>query len=183
FFSTTFGAGSSLGGVGSATFSANGFGVVTFSAVLTPLVSWLNSLAETMSTGSESTGVTSYGRAANDTRRPSMTGPWPTADVTSPIRIEALSPLFHLGHQGDAAEAGRRQPPHHAHHRTVVHLAVAAHIDALVEAAARLGHRLQLGHQLLDLDLAILQENLAVCIDRNRQRLLVLVEALGLRLR
>src|SRR5262244_3107167 len=44
FFSTTFGAGSSLGGVGSATFSANGFGVVTFSAVLTPLVSWLNSL-------------------------------------------------------------------------------------------------------------------------------------------
>src|SRR5215470_5579422 len=59
FFSTTFGVASSFGGLGSATFSTNGFGVVTFSAFLTPLVSWLNSVAEMMSTGTESVTATS----------------------------------------------------------------------------------------------------------------------------
>ena len=64
--------------------------------------------------------------------------------------------------------ATRRKPPpkpsHHPHHCTVIHIPVATHIDALLAAAARLGNRLQLGNQFVDLDLGILQEDLALVL-------------------
>ena len=84
--------------------------------------------------------------------------------------------------------ATRRNPAadsraHHPHHCTVIHALVATHIDPLVGAAARVGDRLQLGNEFLDLDLGIHQIDLALGVHRDGERLLVLVEALGLRLR
>src|SRR5436190_2058665 len=55
-----------------------------------------------------------------------------------------------------------REPSHHAHHCTVIHLPVATHIDALVIAPPRGGNRLQLGHQIVHLDFGILQIDLAL---------------------
>src|SRR5580698_524605 len=80
--------------------------------------------------------------------------------------------------------AGRRQTAHDLHHCTVVDLGVATHIDLIVQTAVpRFADRLELRDQILDRNFLILQEHLAVDGYRNRERLVVLTERLGLALR
>ena len=93
------------------------------------------------------------------------------------ITRSAPRPLLDLRHQSHAAEAGGRYSPHHLHHRTVVDLPVAAHKDALLRPAARLGDGLELGDQFVQRNFGILEVDLALRVDRDRERFLVLVEA------
>src|SRR5215211_7770086 len=143
--STTFWAGLSTG-LGSAIFSTNGFGAGALGAAFEPAMSSENSVAEMISMGSESTGMAGGGFVPNDTTHHSTAAAWPMTDMVSPVFIGSSGALLDLRHQSDAAEAGLRQPPHHAHDGTVIDFSVAANVDSLVQAAARLGDGLQLGH-------------------------------------
>src|SRR6478752_179496 len=158
FLSTTLAFASSIG-FASATFSTSGFGVSAFGAVLMPFVICEKSVAEMMSTGSDSGGVALSGLAAIEISPHASNAACPAADMVHPAFIPSGA-LLDLRHQRDAAIARRREPSHHAHHCTVIDLPVATDINALVIAAARGGNRLQLRHQLVDLDLGILQIDL-----------------------
>src|SRR6185312_3240016 len=186
-FSVSFGLMSSLSGLGSAFFSTKGLGFSTgLGASLAPLVICEKSFSEIMSTGNASGGVASSALPDSDRVAHTSTATWSPAEIAVAFRITALlarSALLEFRHQRDAVEAGAGEPAHHAHHRPVVDLLVAAHVDARLGAAARLRHGLELGDQLVDVDLRILQEHLPLLVDRDGERLLVLVEALGLRLR
>src|SRR6185436_18668659 len=109
-----------------------------------------------MSTGKDSGGVELSGLAAIETSPHASTAACPIADMVQPAFMRSGA-LLDLRHQRDAAEACRREPPHHAHHCTVIDLPVATHIDALVVAAARLRDRLEFRDQFVDLDLGVLQ--------------------------
>src|SRR5712692_6299756 len=181
--SETFGVGS-FTCFGSPTLSTTGRGVAAFGAFCAPAIICENSVAEIMSTGSDSAGAAENGLAANDTTHHASSATCPTADMVTPVFIaRASGSLLDLRHQRDAAEARLGDSTHDAHHCTVIHLAVATHVDAFLEAAAPFGHGLELRHQLLDLDFAVLQEDLALHVDRKGQRLLVLVETFRLGLR
>src|SRR5262249_13410602 len=65
----------------------------------------------------------------------------------------------------------------------VIDLAVAAHIDALFITAACRGHGGELCDEGADRYFAVLQEDLALGVDRHGQGLAILVEALRLSLR
>src|ERR1700722_9192458 len=109
----------------------------------------------------------------------------PAHDMVRPVlircSIDPSRPLLDVGHQRDAVKPRPRDAAHDLHHSTVIDLAVATDINALVEpAAARLGNGLELGNQILDPDFGVLKEDLAVPVERKRERLLVLVQALGL---
>ena len=119
-----------------------------FGAVLTPLVSCEKSFV------ADDVDRQRFGRRrfaaaspANETTAHSSTAACRPAEIAEAVRICIVihGALLDLRHQRDAVEAGRRQPPHHLHHGAVIDLLVAAHIDALVGAAARLGDRLKLG--------------------------------------
>src|SRR5512139_1628926 len=101
----------------------------------------------------------------------------------SPFSSLRFRALLEFGDQGYTMKAGRRQPTHHFHHGAIVHFLVPADIDPGFGAAARLRHRLHLGDQIVYGNLGILQENLALVVDRQGERFLVLIEALGLALR
>src|SRR5215510_4025610 len=150
--STTFCAGLSTG-LGSAIFSTRGFGAGVLGAVFEPAMSSENSAVEMMSMGSESSGSAGGGLAPNDTTAHNSTAAWPMADMVSPVFIRSSGTLLDLRHQRDAAEAGLRQPSHHAHDRTVIDFSVAANVNPLVQATPRLGDRLQLGDEFLHTDL------------------------------
>src|SRR5512144_1656330 len=81
---------------------------------------------------------------------------------SSSLRFRAL---LKFSDQGYTMKAGRRQPPHHPHHGAIVDLLVPAHVNPGLLAAARLGHGLHLGDQIVRGDFAILQENLALLGD------------------
>src|SRR6266498_305429 len=183
--STTLAAG--LSGVFfSAIFSTSGFGVSLLGALWAPARNCENSVEETRSTGIDSVGGALSAFGANDTNAHSSTAAWALADMVSPVFMAVgigSGSLLDLRHQRNTVEAGRGQPPHDPHHCAVIHLAIPAHIDALVRPAASLGDRLELCNEIFDLDLGILQEHLALAVDRDRERLAVLVERLGLALR
>src|SRR5690348_13783692 len=186
-FSVIFGLMSSISGLGSAFFSTSGFGFSTgLGASLAPLVICEKSFSEIMSTGSASGGVASSALPDSDRVAHSSTATWSPAEIAVAFRITALlarSALLEFRHQRDAMEAGAGEPPHHTHHRAVVDLLVATHVDACFGAAPRLRDRLELRHKLVDIDLRILEEHLPLLVDRDGERFLVLVEALGLGLR
>ena len=180
-FSTTLGTGSGVGtGLSSSILSTNGFGVSALGAVLLPAMISENCLSETISIGNESGAAAISGATENESAHQIRSAACSVADMTMSDRIykRALRALFDFRHQSDAAETGRRQPSHHTHDRTVVHVFIAAHVDALLRAraAARVGDGLKLRHQFLELDLGILQIDLALDVDRNRQRLTRLIE-------
>src|SRR5438270_8506153 len=102
--------------------------------------------------------------------------------LLSPFSSLSFRALLEFGDQGYTMEPGRRQPPHHPHHGPVINFPVAAHINTGLGAAACLGDCLHLRDQVIDRNFAILQENLAFVVDREGERLLVLLEALGLTL-
>ena len=79
-----------------------------------------------------------------------------------------------------AAKARRADCPHHPHDDAVIHPAVAAHENALVVPV--LGDSSEFGHNFVDLDLGLLQEDLAFRIDGDGERLLVAFELLRFRL-
>src|SRR5215212_8341068 len=110
-----------------------------------PLVICVKSAAEMMSVEMKSGGGALKGLVANEMRPHASTAPCRAADMVHPAFMRSGA-LLDLRYQRDTAEAGRRQPPHHAHHCTVIDLLVATHVDALVVAAARLGNGLQLRH-------------------------------------
>src|SRR5215470_6931163 len=188
FFSTTFAVGSSTG-FASATFSTSGFGVSAFGASLLPAVILEKSDAVTRSTGRPSVDDTGSDVAESDHTLHSNTAACPTADMVYAVLIALITRsacrglLLAVCYQRHAAEAGGRYLPHHLHDRAVVDLSVAAHDNALLCPAARLGDGLELGDQFLHRNFGILEVDLPALVDRNRQRLFVLVEGLGLGLR
>ena len=122
-------------------FSTSGFGVSLPSARSScPWSSRRTRLSEMMSTGSASVrlGLERPGGERDQPpqqqgcvhdRRYGQTG----------LHLRQLhGALLDLRDQRDPAEAGGGEPSHHPHHCTVIHGLVAAHIDALVDAAARL---------------------------------------------
>src|SRR4029453_5676930 len=120
---------------------------------------------EIMSTGSASVGV-SNDAPLNDTIANNSPA-WPAPDMARRFFLPSL-PL----------PARSPAPP-----RSVIPLAVPANIDALPQAPPGVRKGLERRHQFVNLDLGVLQKNLALQIDRNNQRLAVLVETLGLGLR
>src|SRR5947209_16266027 len=146
-------------GFASATFSTSGFGASVFGALRMPWVICEKSASEMMSVEMNSGGVAFSGLVANVTRPHASTAPCKTADMVHPAFMRSRA-LLDLRHQCDAAVPGGREPSHHAHHCTVIHLLVATHIDALVIAATRLRDRLQLRNEVVDLDLGVLQVDL-----------------------
>src|SRR5215467_1953293 len=188
FFSTTFAVGSSTG-FASATFSTSGFGVSAFGASLLPAVILEKSDAVTRSTGRPSVDDTGSDVAESDHTLHSNTAACPTADMVYAVLIALITRsarrglLLALCDQRHAAEAGGRYLPHHLHDRAVVDLSVATHENALLCPAAGLGDGLELGDQFLHRSFGILEVDLPALVDRNRQRLFVLIEGLGLGLR
>src|SRR3984957_6265500 len=173
----------SSAGLASAIFSTSGLGL-SFSPVLMPAVILESWSAEMISTGIDSGGGASSERAEKDTSPHPITRTWSATDAISVLSTFTFRlSLIHFRHQRHAPEAGGRQPSHHLHHGAVVDLLVAPNEDALIQPAARLGDRFQLRHQIINPDLGIVEEYLAFKVDRKRQRVLVLVEALGLGLR
>src|SRR4029078_1422173 len=108
-----------------------------------------------------------------------------TREVASPPRTAApcltmLRPL-RLGDERDLGEAGRLDPPHHAHHRAVVDTLVAANEDLLLDAV--LGDGLELGPEIVEPDLGLLDEDLSRLVDADGDRLLVGLQLLALAVR
>src|ERR1700674_3012639 len=181
-FSTTLAAGLSDVFL-SAIFSTGGFGVSLLGALRAPARNCENSVEEMRSTGIDSAGGALSAFGANDTKAHNSTAACALADMVSPVFMAigaGSGPLFDLRHQRNAVEAGRGEPAHDPHHGAVIHFAIPAHIDALVRSAASLGDRFELCNEIFDLDLGILQKNLALAVDGDHQRLAILVERLGL---
>ena len=74
-------------------------------------------------------------------------------------------------HETDAPETGDIQLSHHAHDGSIIDRGVATHEYPLIIAVA--GDRGQARHKLGKLDLGFLQEDPALLVDGDRQRLLV----------
>ena len=89
--------------------------------------------------------------------------------------------LCRLCHEGDALEPGGRDDRHHLGDAPVIHLVGATHVDSFVRAVFR--QLLQLVAKLLRLHVLVVDEDVALGVDRHRNRLLVDVERrrLGLR--
>src|SRR3569623_2027883 len=126
-----------------------------------------------MSTGSESSGVVSYILVENEISPQQITRACKATDAASVRSIFTSAPLLDLGDKGNMLEPGSRQATHHFHDRAVVGLGVAAHEDAFVGAAARIGDGLQLRHQLVGGDFGVVEKDFAGDLHRERQRLLV----------
>src|SRR6516165_1200788 len=137
-----------------------------------------------MSIGIDSGGCASSERAENEISPHPITRTWSATDATSVLSTftEGLS-LIHFRHQRHAAKTGGRKPSHHLHHSPVVDLLVATDKDTLVEPGPGIRNGLQFRHQFVQLDLGVVEKYLTVEVHRERQRVLVLVEALGLSLR
>src|SRR5258707_8186230 len=137
-----------------------------------------------MSTGIDSGGGASSDRAEKDISPHPITRTWSATDATSVLSTFTFRlSLIHFRHQRDAPKAGLRKPSHHLHHGTVVDLLVAPNKNTLVQPASRIGDRLQLRHQIVEGDFIVIEKDLTFEVDRKRQRILVLIEALGLGLR
>src|SRR3569833_3566717 len=136
-----------------------------------------------MSTGSESSGVVSYNLVENEISPQQITRACKATDAARVRSIFTSAPLLDLGDKGNALEPGSRQAAHHLLDRAVIALGVAAHEDALRGTAARIGDGFQLRYQFVGGDFGVVEEYLAGELHRQRQRLLVLIEALGRRLR
>src|SRR5215212_8902713 len=95
--------------------------------------------------------------------------------------LSSGSALIDLGHEGDALVAGGRYDRHHLGDAPVIHLLVAAHEDALVEA--RLRHFGELADDGLVGQLGLAEKHLAVGLDRQRHRRCIGIERRGLGLR
>ena len=86
--STGFAVGSSGGGLESPSLSA--IGLATFGAVFEPAVNWDNSLAEMMSTATDSTDDLSSGFAANEIKPAPSTRACTTADIAQSFLIPRI---------------------------------------------------------------------------------------------
>src|SRR5437879_673774 len=120
-----------------------------------------------ISTGIDSGGGASSERAEKDISPHPITRTWSETDAMSVLSTFTFRlSLIHFRHQRHPPEAGCRKPSHHLHHRTVIDLLVAANKNALVQPAARLGDRLQLGHQIVKPDLGVVKKHLTFQVDR-----------------
>src|SRR6202165_3608841 len=137
-----------------------------------------------ISTGIDSGGGASSERAEKDTSPHPITRTWSATDATSVLSTFTFRlSLIHVRHQRHAPKAGLRKPSPYPHHGTVVDLLVAPNKNALIQAAAGVRDRLQLRYQVVESDFIVIEEDLTFQVDRKRQRILVLIEALGLGLR
>ncbi len=100
----------------------------------------------------------------------------PTAGLPGSRRRRGL-----FGQQRDLGEAALGDRAHHLHDPAVGEILVAAHEDAPLRVV--LGDRLQLVDEIGDIDRLVLQEDRAVGLDRDGQRLAVAVQRLGVGLR
>src|SRR6476659_2402726 len=103
-------------------------------------------------------------------------------EVTNPPRTSppSLRP-FRFGDQRNLGEPGRFDAAHHPHHRAVVDSLVAANEDLLVVAA--FGDGPELGRDLVELDLGLLDEDFAGLVDADGDGVLVGLQLLALGLR
>src|SRR5450759_2014195 len=137
-----------------------------------------------ISTGIDSGGGASSERAEKDTSPHPITRTWSATDAMSVLSTFTFGlSLIYFRHQRHTPEAGGRKPSHHLHHGTVVDLLVAPDKNALVQPAAGFRDRLQFRHQIVETDFGVVEKDLAFQVDRKRQRIFVLIEALGLGLR
>ena len=88
--------------------------------------------------------------------------------------VPLLRPLFEIGDERDPAKARRTDCPHDPHDDAVIHPAVAAHENALVESS--FGDSSEFGHNFVDLKFGFLEEDLSVRIDGDGERFLVAFE-------
>src|SRR3974390_2626575 len=96
----------------------------------------------------------------------------------------SLAALLDLGDERDAVITRARDATHDPHHRAVGDGLVAANVNKIVGAAvAGIDDRFELREKIVELNLVLLQEDLSLLVDRNRQRLVVLLERFGLALR
>src|SRR6266478_204708 len=122
-----------------------------------------------ISTGIDSGGGASSDRAEKDSSPHPITRTWSATDATSVLSTFTLPlSLIHFRYQRHAPETSGGKPPHHLHHGTVIDLLVAADKDPFIQPAPRVGDRLQFRHQLVELDLGVVEENLAFQVDRKR---------------
>src|SRR6266851_8267752 len=129
-----------------------------------------------ISTGIDSGGGASSERAENETSPHPITRTWSAADATRVLSTFTVSlSLIHFGHQRHAAKARGRKPSHHLHHSPVVDLLVAPDKNPFIQPAPRVRNRLQLRHQVVQRDLGVIEKDLALQVDRQRQRVLLLV--------
>src|SRR5215470_548245 len=146
-------AGSSVG-LRSPSMSATGGAATGFGAVREPAVSSVNSLTEMMSigigVGSAAGGLAAKVNAAHTSTTactaidtPRVQTSRRLVDIVCPALIDPDRGLPHapswallnLRDECDAVEPRARQPPHDLHDGTIVNLAIAAHIDALINPA------------------------------------------------
>src|SRR3954447_23131359 len=129
-----------------------------------------------MSIGSDSSAGTKALLLKVTSPHPS-TRTWRAIDATSVLSTFTFTdlPLIRLGHERQLLEARAGQQAHDLGHRSVIRLLVRAKIDALLEPAARVRDRLQLRDQLVDRDLGVVDEDLALDVDRHLDWLLVVV--------
>src|SRR3954462_1283897 len=126
-----------------------------------------------ISTGIDSGGGASNERAEKDISPHPITRTWSATDATNVLStFTCRLSLIHFRHQRDAPKAGLRKPSHHLHHGTVVDLLVAPNKNTLIQPAPRIGDGLQLGHQIVERDLSVIEEDLTFQIDRKGQRIL-----------
>src|SRR4051794_3192041 len=98
-----------------------------------------------ISTGRDSSGITSSARDENDTSPQPSTTTCRTTDATSVLSTFTFTlsgPLLHFGDQRQPLEARGRQLPHHPGYGSVIRLLVRAHEYTLVGAAAGIRDRL-----------------------------------------
>src|SRR5664280_875510 len=116
-----------------------------------------------ISTGMDSGGGASSERAEKETSPHPITRTWSATDAMSVLSTFTFGlSLIHFRHQRHAPEAGLRKPSHHLHHGTVVDFLVAPDKNALIQPAAGVRDRLQLGHQIIEPDLGFVEEDLAL---------------------
>src|SRR5690606_10240876 len=119
-----------------------------------PCALWATCSIGTMSAGKDSTSAMAISRGDDRLTRPKpIATACSASDVVNPVFNSAF--LFLKRHQPEIAVAGGGNARHHPHHRAVIGGAVAAHIDALVIAGG--GDGLELRHDLVDLDLGLLE--------------------------
>src|SRR5438270_1942862 len=129
-----------------------------------------------MSIGSDSSGAMKALLLKVSNPHP-ITRTWRVIDATSVLStftFTGLGPLIRFRDERQLLESCTGQLAHHLGHGAVVGLLVGAQIDALLESAAGVRDRLQFRDQLVQRDLGVVDEHLALDVDRHLDRLLII---------
>jgi len=108
-------------------------------------------------------------KALRNPQRVALTSARPvtSASGASAYRNRSKSAIngYHLGHQVQPPEAGAGQQVHYLRHCPVIRPFVGAYKDALPHGTAPVGYGLQFEHQLVETNLGVVDEYLALDVD------------------